>query len=528
MRRRIVPRRHALKLGASAAAGLFAGAPHAAIARVDGGGRAERAYAMRTAAARAQRDRVVPPSVTNGDEQRYVDLIASYSKGLPHSALGQPDRAAFDAMAAALRSDRTVDFEAIPVPGAVRLVNPQAALAYTLDGPDPQCFSIPAPPRFDSAALAAEARELYWQALARDVAFTDYDTDATIARACRELSSTPATIFRGSTAGHRVGPYVSQFLCKEVPYGAIRLVPHVRTATAGLDYLTTWDDWLAVQNGAATASRHAGTYRYIRSARDLAAYVQLDFSYQPFLTACLVLFGMEGTTDVRRPYKGAPFDSGIPYRSSKTQSGFSTLGVAHALDLVARVANLALRHAWYHKWIVHRWMRPEEFGGRVHAVRTGRARYPVHADLLSSEALELTFQRHKSYLLPQAYPEGAPLHPSHPSGHAAVAGACATVLKAFFDESFPIEEPVLARADGLTLEPYRGPTLTVGGELDKLASNVSFGRNAAGIHWRSDSEAGLRLGEEVAIGVLTEQRHCLNEQMPGLAVTRFDGTRVVV
>ena len=151
--------------------------------------------------------------------------------------------------------------------------------------------------------------------------------------------------------------------------------------------------------------------------------------------------------------KGAPFDAAIPYRSSKTQSGFATLGVAYALDLVTRVANLALRHAWYHKWLVHRWLRPEEFAARVHAHRTGTARYPLHDDVLSSEALELTFQRNKSYLLPQAYPEGAPLHPSYPSGHAAVAGACATVLKAFFDETFPIEEPVVTREDGLTLEP---------------------------------------------------------------------------
>jgi hypothetical protein len=102
------------------------------------------------------------------------------------------------------------------------------------------------------------------------------------------------------------------------------------------------------------------------------------------------------------------------------------------------------------------------------------------------------------------------------------------VLKAFFDETFPIEEAVVTREDGLTLEPYRGAALTVGGELDKLASNVSFGRNAAGIHWRSDAEAGLRLGEEVAIAVLSEQRQCLNESVEELSLRRFDGTRVVV
>jgi len=37
------------------------------------------------------------------------------------------------------------------------------------------------------------------------------------------------------------------------------------------------------------------------------------------------------------------------------------------------------------------------------------------------------------------------------------------------------------------------------GELDKLASNVSLGRNAAGIHWRSDSVQGLHLGEDLSV-----------------------------
>ena len=37
-------------------------------------------------------------------------------------------------------------------------------------------------------------------------------------------------------------------------------------------------------------------------------------------------------------------------------------------------------------------------------------------------------------LLSQCYPEGSPRHPSYPAGHAVNAGACATILKALFDE----------------------------------------------------------------------------------------------
>lgn len=537
-------------LGAAAGAALFpsvgvAQAPNSDArrgARTSDATRAQIAERIRVQAAASVRvARANTPSAVNGDERRYTNLIASYGKGLPHAPTGEVNREAFAALVGAAASGRQDDFEQIPTPGDIRQVNPQAAFAYTLAGPDPHSLNLSAPPRFDSAKLAGEACELYWQALTRDVAFEAYNSDSSIAKACAELSAltafdgprvdgavTPASVFRGALAGDLSGPYISQYLWKEVPYGAIRLVPQVRTATPGLDYLTTWDDWLAVQNGAGTTSRHAGTYRYIRSGRDLTAYVQLDFTYQAFLTACLVLFGMEGTTDVRRPYRGAPFDQAIPYRTSKSQSGFSTLGVAHALDLVARVANLALQHAWYHKWVVHRWLRPEEFGGRVHRVKTGMATYPIHASLLDSSALALSHERTKSYLLPQAYPEGCPLHPSYPSGHATIAGACATVLKAFFDESFIIDEPVIASADGLSLLPYRGEALTVGGELNKLASNVSMARSAAGIHWRSDNVGGLRLGESVALALLGEMKACLPERFEGFSLTTFDGVRVTV
>ena len=108
-----------------------------------------------------------------------------------------------------------------------------------------------------------------------------------------------------------------------------------------------------------------------------------------------------------------------------------------------------------------------------------------------------------------------------------IAGACATVLKAFFDEAFPIEEPVVARADGLSLEPYAGQGLTVGGELNKLAANVAMGRDAAGIHWRHDGAAGLALGEVIAIEVLANVRRCVREPFPGFSFTTFDGTSTV-
>ena len=91
-----------------------------------------------------------------------------------------------------------------------------------------------------------------------------------------------------------------------------------------------------------------------------------------------------------------------------------------------------------------------------------------------------------------------------------------------------IPDPVQAAPDGLSLERYTGAPLTVGGELNKLASNVAIGRNIAGVHWRSDATESLKLGEEVAIRYLRDERHCFNEDFAGFSLTKFDGTRVTI
>ncbi len=86
------------------------------------------------------------------------------------------------------------------------------------------------------------------------------------------------------------------------------------------------------------------------------------------------------------------------------------------------------------------------------------------------------------------------------------------------------EEP----CDDRRLEPFTGSALTVGVELNKLASYIATGRNIAGVHWRTDGVESLKLGEALAISVLPDQRGAYNETFNGFTFTRFDGTNITV
>jgi membrane-associated phospholipid phosphatase len=369
-------------------------------------------------------------------------------------------------------------------------------------------------------------------ALTRDISFVDYDNDPLIGEAARDLSRfsdlrapraaggsvTPSLIFRGVTRGDVIGPFISQFFWKETPFGAETVDRRMRTGAAFADYMTTYSEWLAIQNGAPGRSQSFDPMpRYIRNGRDLGQWVHIDVLFQAYFEALLILFQI-----------GAPVDPNNPYVVSRNQIGFGTLGDPFIASVLCAVATRALKAVWYQKWFVHRRLRPEAFAGRIHNHVSRNTTYPIHREILDSSVLDQLFRKNGTYLLPMEFPEGCPLHPSFGAGHATVAGACVTILKAFFDESFVIPNPVEADADGLRLHTYSGPPLTVGGELDKLASNVAIGRNIAGVHWRSDATESLKLGEEVAIRFLQEERGCLNERFDGFSLTRFDGSTVIV
>ena len=377
--------------------------------------------------------------------------------------------------------------------------------------------------------------EDYWMALARDIPFSQYGNESITAGAIADLDKlsrfrgpkvngqvTAGTLFRGSTPGDLIGPYLSQFFLLPVSLGTLGpIAQKYNTYAPSTDYLTDFTSWLAVQNGQGPfpANVVSGT-SYIKNGRDLGAWAHIDFVFQAYLFAAQWLLGNK-----------APFNPGNPYLTITNQSGVQTFGPQHILDLLGEVSNRALKAMWYQKWFVHRALRPIAYGGLVHNTITGVANYPVHRDVLNSQAVGQIFIKHGSYLLPAAYPEGGPQHPSYAEGHGVIAGACVTALKAFFDESFVIPNPMVASDDGQSLLPYTGSDvgqITVGGELNKLANNVALGRDMAGVHWRSDAEQALLLGEKVTISILRDQRHTYNEPFSGFTFTRFNGNPITV
>lgn len=479
---------------------------------------------------------------TNGDEERYPNKIASYSKGLPHNADGTVDLTAYATLTQAIKSEKPEDFDQIPLGGDRRLTNPQAGLAFDMEGPDSHALVQPAPPAFASREEAAEISENYWMALLRDVPFSGYGSNAIANAAAADLtvygsdfkgagnggSVTTGTLFRGLTPGDKAGPFLSQFFYQRCNFGANKLEQKITTVLPGIDYMTDFNSWLGVQRGVnQPAGAFDSTPRYMRNGRDVSQWVHIDVLFQAYFHGLLILLGAN-----------APFDNGNPYRNNQSQDGFGTFGGPHIAALMCEIATRALKAVWYQKWFVHLRLRPEVFACRVDRTKYHGAGYPVHPEILTSLS---TNSRLKGYLpagnalLPMAFPEGSPTHPAYGAGHATVAGACVTILKAWFKETPKLVDlgltPMQPTDDGLSLVPYNGldaGDLTVGGELNKLASNVALGRNIAGVHWRSDATESLKLGEQVAIGILRDQKACYNESFNGFTFVKFDGTQVTV
>ena len=518
---------------------------------------------------------------------------ARYSKGLDHDpTTGDVNTSQFQKLVDQLKklnadpgqaAKRGFQLRSNTSESLRRFVNPQSGWALDTEVTDPCCYEIPAPPDLNSQEEAAEMIELYWMALLRDVPFAQWDDHPMVAAAADEISGLPVfvnrvdpngdpatsgfevipvtskSLFRGGELARfankdagiseRVGPYLSQFLLQEIPYGTLRIPQRFVHAIADIDYVTDWSEWLHVQDGERrnpnqnlVGQHDSSQRRHLATMRDLATYVHFDALYQAYLNAALILLGggyptnpgnpygpgcgVMGMGQDQRPHDHAEFlksaDRNIP--KYPDQDGFGTFGGPQILSQVTEVATRALKAVWRQKW-THLRLRPEAFAALVHRTIVDGVPVPyeefdveVERILRASSALDrITSSRGKhrgrrhhdppGALLPMAFPEGSPTHPSYGAGHATVAGACVTVLKSFFDGSVQFIGPVESTADGQHLVPYRGMDahsgkMTVELELNKLAANISIGRNMAGVHYRSDYTQSVLLGQRVAIDML--------------------------
>jgi hypothetical protein len=414
-----------------------------------------------------------------------------------------------------------------------------------------------------------------------------------ITAATPENKVTRDNLFRGPTKGDRAGDYLSVFLTFRRPplfpagcasdvadligagkfaksLGQLLLVPKGKDR----DFVQTRYQYACVQNAYVPEiyePDHFKTLTAIVTGRHLGDYVHVDNVYEEYIRAADILVGNSYPRTMQSPYSRpdpAPTDckaaDKLPWY--RNEGDGPTLGPSDIYSLLGGVREVAERAAFTQKWLVARRGRPE-----VMAVLIDRALNLKSGDVLGQQIHDrlskfltggnakvtkflkrvAAFNKSRggeaNYLLSQMYPEGSPSHPAWPSGHATVAGACVTVLKAYFAEDTPIRDPntkvTLANGkpngcqpelDQVQRKDYKG--LTVGGELDKLASNVALGRDFAGVHYRTDGEHGIRLGEEVAIRYLQDHlreyretlRTCDKENHHGLTLTRRNGQRICI
>lgn len=580
--------------------------------------RVKASFEVRVAAAELARDRNRITHQANGDEQAYAsaNYAMSFTKGLKHDMatglVADPEhfRAFRQAIDAGFVDPFTASVPAEMAPGRPWEA-PTCGTVHDLQGPDAQAVTMPPAPGLGSGELAFEMAEVYELALLRDVPLNALGNAGPVSAphqkavkdAVKRLNHTGYVkrgfpgrprlrqagkltedkVFRGSSPGVGRGPYLSQFLMignvdlskGKIGYGALQIDQRLPVAKAQ-DYMTTWADWHAAQEGAdarddAALFDSSKPRRFITTPRDLATYVHDDQLYEAYLNAALILLGMKTPFD---PAFGAlSGQSSYPLLGATSGStpicrqagGFALWGGPHLLTLVTEVATRALKAVRFQKFNTHLRLRPEALAARIEKSADLDAAYPSLYKRFGKlrtaigDTVAAVEAKTGNALLPMAFQEGSPMHPSYGAGHATVAGACVTILKAWFDtgtvlvarpkhtpdgcvgnqphgevkaaEGFqqlrPGDVPVHYRVQGVAGQTLKretgGDALTLEGELNKLAANISIGRNMAGVHYFSDYYDSLRMGEAIAIGILEEQALCYPTDRFVLTVPTFDG-----
>jgi len=304
--------------------------------------------------AKVHLDEADTSQTTNTDATLEIDRTgtlhktAVFSKTLPHNSRGEVTVANYDALVAAIDAGTMVAFDALPG-GPRKLVNPRATQTFIEVGRDQFGFVMPPPPAFGSREAAGEMLEVYEHALNRDSTFAlledggTPDTDADRAVANLNVFGvdfkgpkaggvvTRKTLFRGTAEGCDLGPYVSQFLIQDVPYGA-SVVPQKYNEETGTPHGTVLAEYLDIQNGVVFDPDVdlSGVFKYIHTPRVLSSYVHRDAVFQSFLNAALILLG-----------SGAALDSSNPLTSASAvviPPGFVTMSVESSMSSSTFVA----------------------------------------------------------------------------------------------------------------------------------------------------------------------------------------------
>ena len=619
--------------------------------------RRQESYAIRLEAAELARSRNQPEQKANGDEQKYAGekYFMSFTKGLPHNPdtglLADPqdfvefrraiDEGFIDPFSERVRHGakfeadaddnvRAIDFTSYPENHPSKDFRqweaPTPGVTYELEGADPQAVTMPPTPPLIAVdgrlnhELAFEMAEVYELAVLRDVPFAEFEagkTNEKLQGSLQRLNDLEyrtnqagrprkvdrdgeldlQTMFRGSSPGVEVGPYLSQFMLLGnqdlngqgsvaeglITFGVLQIDQKVPVAQPEKDFMTDMGSYVAVQRGlrpepetyvdenGQPATDRRPARRFISTPRDLATYVHFDALYEAYLNACIVLLGMKTPFDPSFDHLSGGGAAADKITTRRNAGGFALYGSPHILTLVMEVATRALKAVRFQKFNNHLRLRPEALAARIELLREpgGKNIPPRLAEEIGQlkAAIDPTLDVVKNgvgkgtYFLPMAFAEGSPMHPAYGAGHAAVAGACVTILKAFFDTSAVLvgdvnnpddakfkryqprdkERRIAFRAPNLNgktvpqteingntvparLEAYAPEQfLTLEGELNKLAANISIGRNMAGVHFFTDYYDSLRMGEEIAIAILEEQALTYSTDPFVLSLPTFDG-----
>ena len=216
----------------------------------------------------------------------------------------------------------------------------------------------------------------------------------------------------------------------------------------GVDFMTTVEEFEAIHRGENPLTRadRIGLPRHFQTGRDLATFVHNDnpmINWMPVVGELLKL----------KVPKRTEFSPHHP--DCNADGDFTCWGAPKLIgmlgEIVERVGHLSFRQKW---WSLV--ARPEEY-----AYKMGLR------------------------LLPQAFPEGSPMHPSFTAMHAFLAYAQGYLLKEIFDTYY-----ILPNGN------------SVGYEIDLWAANIADARLWAGVHFISDNELvkdrALSLAKRVA------------------------------